>query len=1706
MKNKLSLLFALLILSVSLKAAPSVAYIIPDIGTPGLATYLEIISAHDGIGNFGADRKIDNPYTDPSLKIEFSNPSDANKVSFAPLVVSWGGRMIATQVFVNPALPMPNSEDVAQLTNANKVLFRVVANGVNSEWQTFYLVKPYQFPDLSSNTSDYVFGEGNLGKRSPRGCMIVDNLKLNNAVQYKVSTNDCDPNTDGNQGYLPFVLIAKNDIIGKNDGGNITTINLSGNAKDGGPGGGGGGGKFCDANLAGYANGDGEDGGKGFVAGGPGGGNKSGLFFVPDKFKNWGEGSGSNNGSLNGVVRPERKNYENSGGGTGHPFGFSGRAAWVGSPSEGNNAGGYGGGSGGDQNSPGGGAGYSTVGAGTNLYNSGRIHGNNIVVPIAGGSGGASGNPQGLGNCSGNGGGGGGAIRIFAKRLKDVKIIANGADATNGVDNTYGGGGSGGHIGLFSKLNAEGIKLSAIGGKSGENASSPINGAGRIRIDAFQEAIAEIEPNTNITPQASYRGFASDTTHLVYKKCKINGKKEQSDALDLYLKGESEANWRLIKTETSYSNTWSVNLDLTTGDTLFYFFAMKPMSPSGKVDDYQYLPTYDYSQAAYNILLLDKFPEIASDTTLEIKEKECPGSHPTGKFTVTNIGNADLVLNMDNAHFKSGTSIFSVSPKSVLTVKPRKSVEISVTLNTDKIGVVIDTLYFPHNDEHSYHYPEWRVAIKAEIAQYSAQFKKLEDSNIDLDTLDFGVFCEGAAATENKAVAIKKYTEFPTNVSKLILKDNENIFGVDPANVAFVPPLDTLQARFSFKGASAGTHISAVYVYLKDCDTPKDTLYLKAVVEKPTIIANDLDLGKTCRKSPLSSNIRIQNPTNLTYNFSDIKVVGISGITAELQDNDPKFLPKSQKELIVKYLPNSLPVGVHSGKIQFNNASCKDLPEINLKIEIVETKLEALPETIDFDLVEVGQSKEIKAKIKVKQGAASIKAFINPGLPFRVVSTSPQLPAILNNGNEIEYTVSFSPTSVGTFQDSIIIGTELNGNMCEDTVIVYLKARANAGLAIVSRNFIDFGINANCHDVQDTVFIKNIGQFDIKVDRAEITGSGKDYYSIINPNANDAYVLKPNELKVYTIRYNATLPPISKQEAILNFINDKATLPKVKLSGESEEMLLVASPASPINIGSVPINEKRSIDISFTNQGNIPIIINSISSANAILDMNSLVINPKETKIVKAEVQVTSVGNNSYTINYKTSSPCQEDRQFQINAIGLEGKVEVTPSYDFGVLAPCEVGSSHITLKNTGDTDISLESIEIRGADKAYFSITNMPNLPSNLAPTTGVVINANFNPTAASDGLKTAEIAFKVKIDGKQAELITRLQGTKQAGLLKTPDLLDYGKVKLNTSKTLNLKLKNTGVHTISELSLVLLSAGNTFSMLPEISNKILQTNEELSINVSFQPKAIKSYSDTIKVYYKINTCSDSMQVALRGDGTTAMKLALRLPKFADKDPRASILDIPIYAKLIAGDADAKLENTNIQFDIYLNATLYTADGISNGTLSNEINKQTQERILKVNINQKQLTSAETEVARIKGYPLLGNDTKTKLEIMNAVAINAGDTLEITPENGELSYIICREGGDRLINYNTPLSMKINPNPAMDKANINITALENGKHSLEVVNLIGGILLQNSFVVSDDKRNFNYEINLSDYPSGIYIIIIKAPNQITTQQLRIIK
>lgn len=1699
------------------ETGPVISYITPDIGTPGMSTYMEIIGPTGAFGNFigNNDSYHTSPYQEPTLSeysIEFLDPADTNKISFGPLTTSWDGRMIATHVFVNPNLPTPNSMHWNQLTSANIVQFRVKTTQGVSAWQKFYIIKPYNFNDLSNNTTDLVFGQGNLGIRSPRGCMIVDSLRLALAT-YTVSTADCDPETPGNQGYLPFVLLSKGNITGQHfyngSTDNFTTIDVSAVGANGGPGGGGGGGHFCDANYIGsYSRGS--NGGDGFVSGGRGGLNNSSIPGIDNAWKSLGASTGENGKSMNGINPPVDAWFECSGGGTGHPFGTSGKGSYVQDPTELNNAGGYGGGSGHTQSTKGGGGGYATAGLQSNNFNAGRVNGNIMVVPIAGGSGGASGNPQGAGNCAGSGGGGGGAIRIAGNNISTLYIKADGANGDDGDNNTDGGGGSGGHIGIFAKGKVEQVRSSVLGGMSGNSGTR--SGSGRIRIDATETGNGVV--SYPLDAVSNFKAFTTDTTSWVKRNCKLNIYPNGRRNLTMYYKGESESNWTLVPLSTTDTPTAAErNLELTGQDSVYYVVVGSTdatLSPGlvapFRIDSCQYQTLPFLSQAATNILRIAKYPLITGDTASFIDG----GLHCFGKLTrdtiiIKNEGEAPLELHLEDATFRDGVPGFEFEPKEESFVAVGDSIEIytAYTMQYDVTGLVSDVLLIPTNDPD---HPTWNVTCEASITPKSVDF--VQDDEI-IEEINFGTLCVGTGNT-TKQVTIRNNTiidmilehaNFPAGSLFFATISNPNL----PAN-------DTVNIDVTLTpSAQTGLFVDTLYLFTDDCQYSAAKLIVTANIDnsKLEFSENPLVFGEICEGEIVSRKINLRNPSDIDYDthylFADMPWISASF------DADSTIKAHDSVSVTVTINTTGLADGLYTANLTFENLTCP--MEHNLEAMVtIRHATSDVASSYDFGYVQVGFSQTTDITL-TNTGATPLYfdelPTVNP--PFSVESSVPALPIYVHPGEQIVFNVKYSPIESGNFADSLIILSLGNGTACGQRKAIYLLGNASEPSVVLSTYSADFGVIANCQIKTDTIFLKNIGLYPVHIESAEITGTGASSFQV---NVLAPYDLAPSDSTPYIVTFDGNIMPEGVKTATLEFTGS-IILPKTELHGENETIHLAFEPETPVNLGGIPVGESRIIPVNLTNNGKLPISIHSINASGATVSPETMQLNSGETKELSVSFIMENAGNKTITVSCTISDPCGETRQVVINAVGLEGDVTYSPTTDFGILAPCESTVQDFVITNSGEADVILNSAAISGTNADLFTITSAIDYPVTLAPTESQTISIEFSPEkVGDDGIKTADLTCNMTINQKSVDLVTTLRGERRTSLITPTGTITFDRTREGTTAKSVLVLQNNGEGDviISGISPLTGNGAALFAINPAIAGITLPSGGSSQFEISFSPTEVGTYSASFMIYYSAKGCPDSLLIVLNGSCAPATIVHLRLPNIPEIDPAADYLNIPLYAYCENAEGGEVISKISIDAEIDINWTVFLPKSItpSDHAMQNSIALD----IRKITLQLRNLiiTPEETVVATISGTPLLGNAKYSAMTITNASTANTVEISEIIPQNGSLSFKICENGDDRLLEYSVPLSVKISPNPPSDNLiHISVSSLEAGKHLLTIVNSLGQAVYTSDFIVtrgqkSDNSNTFEAQIETTNFPSGAYILRVEGPSTTAVQRLQIIK
>ena len=993
--------------------AQTISYMIPDIGAPGMNVYVEFVSPHDAIGNFGSDGLYLNRPGD-DVRVECADPADTVRVTVGPVLVSWDGRLVSTQIFVHPQ-PAPPSSDWNVVGPDFEIPLRFVRGGRASNTEVFYIVRPQ--PAVVDGAGGEIGSGGRWGLRSRRGAMIVDSLDLSGDA-YTISTVDADIAAPGNQGYLPAVILSRGPArFGAN-----TRMHVDADGKVAGPGGGGGGGNFCDFT------GDGSDGGDGFTGGGRGGRNRSGNPFGSDEYRDPGTGSGAmigmTGGSLNGVPGGNSPAYEASGGGTGHPFGTSGEGCNSGSRC--NPPGGFGGGSGQQQTRPGGGGGYATAGGSSNSGNGGQVHGNEFIVPLAGGSGGASGNPQQGFACSGDGGGGAGALRMFASKVEGYLFAANGAGGGNGASGD-GGSGSGGAVELQAKLQSGVWKITALGGSG---AGTP-GGAGRIRMDGpigwFSSGIP--------VDETMAQGPSTDTTMFVRRTFELTGTGNGEDVF-LYLHSRSEP-WTQIEVLSGYgSSGWRTDITLPdNGDSLFFLVALQQV-PNPSSDRYVARPSHVFSQAAANLLVLQTIPELVADDLLRFPEMRCEDS---AVDTVTVRNDGDGVLFINDAFFLRGNQGFALlQPTSFpLPIAPGSAEEfiIQSTRLPGVTGRKADTLVLEHNARGS---NPFYITVEQEVHVASLTVSAQALAMPEL------LLCEGSS--KDTVLTLRNTGTVPLRILPPQFS-NPAFSLVRPLPTAFPLVIEsdsTVPLQLRVTHAGAGTQTGTLLIQADSSGCFVDQLVtLSSRAWEPALSVSALDPFPTllCDGEFADDTLLVRNEGEDAVQLTSI--IATDAAFTILSPAVPLMLPPDgEQPVIIRFAPAA--AGSYDAAVIIDAEPCALRFERNL--EGIRESVQLTVDPLDFGLLRAENLPVTGTTMIRNPGTTAITISSSVDIPpFRVIGG---LPVTITPGGSAPLNLQFDdPGLDGAYSAQIAV---LHDPFCEPVFVRVNGRRATARIVLIA--------------------------------------------------------------------------------------------------------------------------------------------------------------------------------------------------------------------------------------------------------------------------------------------------------------------------------------------------------------------------------------------------------------------------------------------------------------------------------------------------------------------------------------------------------------------------------------------------------------------------------------------------------------------------------
>ncbi|MCK6621613.1 MAG: choice-of-anchor D domain-containing protein [Calditrichaceae bacterium] len=404
----------------------------------------------------------------------------------------------------------------------------------------------------------------------------------------------------------------------------------------------------------------------------------------------------------------------------------------------------------------------------------------------------------------------------------------------------------------------------------------------------------------------------------------------------------------------------------------------------------------------------------------------------------------------------------------------------------------------------------------------------------------------------------------------------------------------------------------------------------------------------------------------------------------------------------------------------------------------------------------------------------------------------------------------------------------------------------------VNTNVLNYGNVAVNSDSVRAIIISNTGNAGLTISSMEIVGTNPTHFSLPNPPTLPVVVGPGASLSPIDVLFAPT--SFGQKFAVLRIISDdpdpeRDTL-DVVLTGTGLAPDINAAP-NPLEFGNVTTNSELILTVSVSNIGNSNLVISSFQITGSNANQFSLMAPPTPPVTIapggavplQMRFRPTSAGLKTAFLRIASNDPDENPFDVVLNGTGVSPTISVTPaSLNFGRVLVNSDSTATVSIFNTGQGNLFIQSLDIANDLDTLFSLVSPPQLPDTLPPGGGpLTISVKFSPKA--QGNVTAFLIITHN-DLTQNPLSIPLSGRGVfAQIAVSANTLSFGNVLVTSFSELSLQVSNTGEGPLFITAAPIVGTnGNQFSLfnLPPLPIKINPGAPPVTIRVRFLPTSI--------------------------------------------------------------------------------------------------------------------------------------------------------------------------------------------------------------------------------------------------------------------------
>jgi hypothetical protein len=408
-----------------------------------------------------------------------------------------------------------------------------------------------------------------------------------------------------------------------------------------------------------------------------------------------------------------------------------------------------------------------------------------------------------------------------------------------------------------------------------------------------------------------------------------------------------------------------------------------------------------------------------------------------------------------------------------------------------------------------------------------------------------------------------------------------------------------------------------------------------------------------------------------------------------------------------------------------------------------------------------------------------------------------------------------------------------------------------------SRRSLEFGIVTVGSKSQETVTLTNSGTSSVTISRISVSGAGFSESSFRTP-----LTLAAGRSVTLTAH---CAPAVAGTMAGSIAITSNASNRLVQIPLDALGVRQLSASKGTVSFGDIKVGSAATQSVSLTNYGKTSVSISRVAVAGRGFSQTGLV------------APLTIAAGKSFTfttrfapmaIGAETGSIVVTSTAFNttMNMVltgagtGAAGTLSVTPGLvTFGNVPTGLSNTQPMRLSNTGSGTVTISRTTLAGSG---FKISGL-SVPLEIAPHGSASFSIAFDPSVAG----SVAGSLSLFSNATNPTLGIRLTGTgigASALLAASPSSLSFGTVTVNTDKTLDVTLRNTGNSDVRLSSVVVSGAG--FREGGAAAGITLGPEQSATVAVSFDPKTAASVSGAVTI--SSNATNSPVRIALSGTG----------------------------------------------------------------------------------------------------------------------------------------------------------------------------------------------------------------------------------------------